>query len=127
MQRPIHNFKSLYNQKFKMEEQKILLKIVQSWKINPRPEYRGFRCADCQRYLHKAWHNFLDYGGFKTQIHFCKGCWKKNGKGGKYKAFQCDKCGRNMYKTYHIWKKQGKVLEETHLCKKCFLYSAKVH
>jgi type II secretory ATPase GspE/PulE/Tfp pilus assembly ATPase PilB-like protein len=33
-----------------MDKEK-LLRIVQSWNINKGPEYRGFRCANCQRYI----------------------------------------------------------------------------
>ena len=53
---------------------KILLRIVETWKINERPEYRGFRCANCQKYMHKAWYHWLDFGGYKTPIHFCNNC-----------------------------------------------------
>ena len=56
---------------------KILLKTVQSWNINPKPKYRGFRCANCQKYMHKAWHIWFDYKGFKCEIHLCRKCYKK--------------------------------------------------
>ncbi|MCL5784224.1 MAG: hypothetical protein M1142_02620 [Patescibacteria group bacterium] len=113
-----------------MDNDKTLLKIVKTWNIKMQPEYRGFRCADCQRYLHKAWHHYLNYGGFKTPVHFCNNCQKKFGsKTGILKIFTCDKCGRNMFKTFHIWTKEGKNLVEIHLCKECFNKSnpAKIH
>ncbi len=100
--------------------QKALLKIVRTWIIKLTPEYRGFRCADCQKYIHKAWHHFLNYGGFKTPVHFCNKCQRKiNLEGGKLKPFTCDKCGRNMYKSFHVWRKVGETMIETHYCKRC--------
>lgn len=115
-----------------MDKQKELLKIVRAWKINPRPEYkqslnsslsseyRGFRCADCQKYLHKAFHHYLKYGGFNTPVHFCKNCQKKSGvSDGIFKSFTCDNCGKNMFKAYHIWNKKGGTMIETHFCKNC--------
>lgn len=112
-----------------MELQKKLLKIIKTWNIKLKPEYRGFRCADCQRHMHKAWHHYLNSGGFKTPVHFCSKCQKKFGSNdGNYQIFVCDKCGRNMFKSFHIWTKKGKTLEETHFCKECFkLDPAKVH
>lgn len=102
-----------------MDSQKKLLRIVKTW--NREQGYRGFRCADCQRYMHKAWHHYLNYGGFKTPVHFCNDCQKKIGiPSNTYKIFTCDKCGRNMFKAFHVWSKKGKILEETHFCKECF-------
>jgi len=40
-------------------KQHALLRIVQTWNLNPKPEYRGFRCANCQRYIHRSWHHWL--------------------------------------------------------------------
>ncbi len=54
-----------------------LLKTVQSWNISLKPEYRNFRCANCQKYIHKAWHIWFDYKGFKCEIHLCRECFKK--------------------------------------------------
>ena len=52
-----------------------LLALVQSWKINDHPEYRGFRCANCQKYMTDgAWHHLLTSGGYITQVHFCNNC-----------------------------------------------------
>lgn len=106
----------------KDRNQKILLRIVQEWKINQKPEYRGFRCAKCQKYIHKAWHHWLKTAGFKTPVHFCNSCEKKfkllkikkN-----YKTFTCDKCGKKMYKAWHVWTRKDNVLSEDHFCKKC--------
>jgi transcription elongation factor Elf1 len=55
---------------------KILLKIVKTWNLSEKPEYRGFRCAYCQKYLHKAFYYWLDGAGYKTPVHFCKKCQK---------------------------------------------------
>ena len=97
-----------------------LLQIVKKWNINSEPEYRGFRCADCQRYVRNAWHHELNYGGFKTPVHFCNSCQKKFGSGsGAFKIFTCDKCRQNHFKMFHVWKKIGKNLEEIHFCKVC--------
>ena len=54
----------------------ILLKIVQTWQLKEEPEYRGFRCANCQKYMRKAWYHWLDKGGYKTPVHFCNNCEK---------------------------------------------------
>ena len=55
---------------------KTLLKIVETWKLNEKPEYRGFRCANCQKYMHKAYYYWLDTKGYKTPVHFCRQCQK---------------------------------------------------
>jgi DNA replicative helicase MCM subunit Mcm2 (Cdc46/Mcm family) len=59
-----------------MNKQKTLLRIVKTWDLNPKPEYRGFRCANCQNYMKKAWHHWLLEGGYKTPVHFCNKCEK---------------------------------------------------
>ena len=56
---------------------KTLLRIVETWKLSEKPEYRGFRCANCQRYMHKAYYYWLNDGGYLTPVHFCKKCQKK--------------------------------------------------
>lgn len=56
---------------------KTLLRIVETWKLQEKPEYRGFRCANCQKYMHKAYYYWLKGGGFLTPVHFCKKCQKK--------------------------------------------------
>ena len=55
-------------------KQDVLLHVVQTWNLNPKPEYRGFRCANCQRYLHKAWHHWITSGGYRTPVHLCQSC-----------------------------------------------------
>lgn len=54
-----------------IEEQDILLQIVETWKISEVPEYRGFRCANCQQYRNEAWYHWLNIGGYKLPIHMC--------------------------------------------------------
>src|SRR3989304_4142948 len=54
--------------------QKFLLRIVRTWDLKSEPEHRGFRCANCQEYMKKAWHHWLNIGGYKTPVHFCRKC-----------------------------------------------------
>lgn len=54
--------------------QEILLRIVKTWDLSEKPEYRGFRCASCQSYMHKAWHHWLTGEGYRTPVHFCNKC-----------------------------------------------------
>ena len=58
-------------------DKKKLVKTVQSWNIKLGAEYRGFRCAHCQKYMHKAWHIWLDDKGYKCEVHLCKNCFKE--------------------------------------------------
>ncbi len=58
-------------------DKKLLLKTIQRWNIKFNPEYRGFRCANYQKYIHKAWHIWFSEGGFKCEVHLCKNCYKK--------------------------------------------------
>jgi hypothetical protein len=53
------------------EEQQLLLKIVETWRLSERPEYRGFRCANCQEYKNEAWYHWVNTGGYKLPIHMC--------------------------------------------------------
>lgn len=80
--------------------QKILLQIVKKWKISKKPEYRGFRCANCQKYIHKAWHYWLNEGGYKIPVHFCNKCKAKLKFKNRvdYKTFTCDNCGKRYIK-----------------------------
>lgn len=55
----------------KSEEQELLLKIVETWRLKEVPEYRGFRCANCQGYKNKAWYHWLNCGGYKIPVHMC--------------------------------------------------------
>lgn len=59
-----------------MDQEKIL-GIVRKWKISPKPEYRGFRCARCQKHMRKAWHVWLNKGGFRLEVHFCRKCFRE--------------------------------------------------
>lgn len=55
--------------------QPLLLEIVKRWNASEKPEYRGFRCANCQAYFEKnAYHHFLMTGGFLCPVHFCDAC-----------------------------------------------------
>lgn len=57
------------------DEQKTLLEIVTRWAPKEKPEYRGFRCANCQVYFTgDAWHHFVQTGDFLCPVHFCDGC-----------------------------------------------------
>ena len=57
------------------DEQKILLEIVETWRLNEFPEYRGFRCATCQQYKNEAWYHWIntgdENGNFRLSIHMC--------------------------------------------------------
>lgn len=58
--------------------QSTLLCIVKSWDIQSQPEYRGFRCGGCQKFLEKeAWHYLLHSGGYIFPLHFCDQCHEK--------------------------------------------------
>lgn len=60
-----------------MVGQSVLKNIVESWNISEIPEYRGFRCALCQKYLTRgAWHHWLHEDGYLTPVHFCDTCEK---------------------------------------------------
>lgn len=53
------------------QEQELLLQIVKTWNISEWPEYRGFRCANCQEYKNEAWYHWLNLGGYRLPIHLC--------------------------------------------------------
>lgn len=53
------------------KEQNILLQIVKTWRLSEKPEYRGFRCANCQQYKNEAWYHWVNTGGYKLPIHMC--------------------------------------------------------
>lgn len=55
----------------KDEEQEILLEIVETWRPSETPEYRGFRCANCQQYKNQAWYHWVNTGGYRLPIHMC--------------------------------------------------------
>jgi len=39
------------------KEHQLLLEIVETWQPSEYPEYRGFRCANCQQYKNQAWYH----------------------------------------------------------------------
>jgi len=55
----------------KEKEQELLLKIVETWRPSEQPEYRGFRCANCQEYKNEAWYHWVNMGNYKLPIHMC--------------------------------------------------------
>ncbi len=55
----------------KEKEQEILLKIVETWRPSEQPEYRGFRCANCQEYKNEAWYHWVNTAGYRLPIHMC--------------------------------------------------------
>ena len=54
-----------------MDEQKLLLQIVETWSPSEKPEYRGFRCTNCQEYKNEAWYHWLNSGDYKLPVHMC--------------------------------------------------------
>jgi hypothetical protein len=55
----------------KAREQDLLLQIVETWRPSEKPEYRGFRCANCQAYKNEAWYHWLDTNGYRLPVHLC--------------------------------------------------------
>lgn len=56
-------------------KQQALLKIVQTWNLSKDPEYRRFRCANCQTHMLGAvFHHLLNLGGFICPVHLCRNC-----------------------------------------------------
>lgn len=53
------------------QEQQTLLKIVETWRLSESPEYRGFRCANCQEYKDEAWYHWVNTGDYRLPIHMC--------------------------------------------------------
>jgi len=60
-----------------MKQDDVLLRIVRTWRLSERPEYRGFLCGNCHRRLNKTWYHWLDCCGYKTPVHFCAACEEK--------------------------------------------------
>ena len=52
-------------------------KIVKSWNIKDKPEYRRFKCGSCLKEINKAWHIWFEDDDFKCEIHLCKKCGKE--------------------------------------------------
>ncbi len=55
----------------KEKEQEILLSIVETWNPSQTPEYRGFKCANCQKFKNEAWYHWVNTGGYRLPIHMC--------------------------------------------------------
>ena len=55
----------------KNKEQQLLLEIVETWSPSQFPEYRGFRCANCQQYKNEAWYHWVNSGDYRLPIHIC--------------------------------------------------------
>lgn len=60
-----------------MQDSELLRRIVNSWDIKPEPEYRGFRCANCQRYINESYYHWLQDGQYYVPVHFCTDCQSK--------------------------------------------------
>lgn len=114
-----------------MNDQKTLLRIVRTWSLSPQPEYRGFRCANCQAYMKKAWYHWLDSGGYKTPVHFCSQC-EKTFRSGKIETekpiVKVDKSRFLKFpeeiKTWlaravNSWKTKAKPIYKTFTCDEC--------
>ena len=105
-------------------DQKILLKIVQTWRIKNKPELRGFKCGNCGRILHKAWHNYLNIGRFKTPVHLCNECQagfninssKSKVDKSKIKVGLADKTMKAIIKS---WKTSTKSIRRIFVCDMC--------
>lgn len=84
--------------------------MVQAWKPKEKPEYRGFRCANCQKSLYKAWHHWYEGGLYKTPVHLCNKC-EFN-----FKSFEAKivkpKVSLNITKFYSIQDFQEKIKTE---------------
>ncbi|MDP1538811.1 MAG: HAD hydrolase-like protein [bacterium] len=112
--------------------QEILLKIVRTWDLKPSPEYRGFRCANCQKYMHKAWHHWLTKGGYKTSVHFCDKCEKDFRLGAikinkpripvdesKFIFKLPQKINKKIIKIVHSWNNEGRPVYRMFTCDNC--------
>lgn len=56
-------------------EQELLLAVVETWRPSQYPEYRGFRCANCQHYKDQAWYHWVNAEnrsvGYRLPVHLC--------------------------------------------------------
>ena len=68
-----------------IKEQEILLSIVETWKPSEYPEYRGFRCANCQQYKNEAWYHWVNFGNYRLPIHMCNDTCEKEFNNGTIK------------------------------------------
>lgn len=60
-----------------MQDSEILRSIVDIWDISPKPEYRGFRCANCQKYINESYYHWLQDDQYYAPVHFCTDCQSK--------------------------------------------------
>lgn len=115
-----------------MNNRNLLLQIVQTWNIKQKPEYRDFKCAVCQKYIRKAFYYLLNYGGYKTFLHFCKKCQKKiNSEKIKIKKpeikFNRKKFGLQFEKEFtsfckkivQKWQNKKTPIYQSFICEKC--------
>ena len=56
---------------------KELLEIVKTWHPKDYPVYRNFKCGRCKRSIRKAWHVWLQDGGYRIEVHLCMKCYNK--------------------------------------------------
>jgi len=114
-----------------MNNQEVLLRIIQSWNLNSKPGYRGFRCANCQKSIRKGWYHWLITAGYKTPVHFCNKCEKKF-KLNKIKTEKTvTKVNRSKFikfpediksklqKAVHKWNIQSKPIYKIFICDNC--------
>ena len=113
-------------------KQDALLRIVQTWNLNPKPEYRGFRCAHCQRYIRRSWHHWLHSKGYKTPVHLCQDCEKKSRKGNlkvvarersvvksRFSLNLSEKVTQDLRGIVRSWRSLDKVIHKSFTCDKC--------
>ena len=102
--------------------QEKLQNIVKKWETKEKPEYRIYRCANCQTSIRKASQYLLNNKNFVVTVHLCKKCnnfliFPKI----KIKDFKCDACSKSVFKSWHIWSNKNNQKTEKHLCKNCFV------
>ena len=112
-----------------MDEQKLLLEIVERWNPNPDPEYREFRCANCQQYNLEdgAWHHLLNSGDFLNPVHFCDGCEAKfknssleiTGPKTEVDIRNFSQIPENLRQIVSLWPKDSKVVKKQIECDNC--------
>ena len=113
-------------------KQDALLRIVQTWNLNPKPEYRGFRCANCQRYIHRSWHHWLNSKGYKPPVHLCQNCEKQSRRGNlnivttrrpvaksKFRSNLPSKVMQGLGSIVRSWRSLNKLVHKSFTCDKC--------
>ncbi|MBI2026040.1 MAG: hypothetical protein HYT06_01520 [Candidatus Levybacteria bacterium] len=119
----------------KNKEQKLLLEIVETWRPSEYPEYREFKCANCQEYKNQAWYHWLNLRGYRLPIHMCDKCEPELKKGtikidqskrqivdrssfGKEYKFQ-DKTIQRFKKIVSTWPDYEEPRLKTFICDEC--------